>query len=544
MKDCKNKFFWFRYKNIIQLSIATVIVWMCLEKTFFTLHPLTATVMIFSSYIFHSYIENKALLKTLEFKHTKQESLISTLCRTSEDIIVHRDIQGNYVYCNKEYLDSFKLNFENIKGKHFNEFLPTKDSKAIKAIHNKVIQGEIVNTVIEMGYNNQIYHMLVTPIIIDKKIDGVLTMGRNITENELLQREIVKKEQLLRSVLDALPVATYLKAPDGTITYENAMAKDFLGLSDCENSNKWLYKNFRADEILCEDAEIIKSRKNLQRDKIITLKNNEERWFNITKCPIIAEDNQLVGILGVARDIELEKAAQNQRETYVATLTHDLKTPTIAQIKALDLLLDETLGPVNKEQLDMLKLIKDSCNYMYNMLSTLLSTYKYENGDFVLNIEENNFNLLVEESCTELDTMLKEKNIKINISSVKNLKPISFDKIKIKRVLINLLNNAISYAYDNTVVSVVISKHKDFINVKIINKSPYINPSVLDSLFEKYVTHASKYNKIGVGLGLYLSKQIIHAHKGTITATSYKDNKNVFEFTLPIHQDVILEKAF
>jgi two-component system NarL family sensor kinase len=55
----------------------------------------------------------------------------------------------------------------------------------------------------------------------------------------------------------------------------------------------------------------------------------------------------------------------------------------------------------------------------------------------------------------------------------------------------------------------------------------------MKNLFEKYVSHAAKYNKIGVGLGLYLSKQIINAHNGEIWATSFEENKNIFEFTIP-----------
>ena len=73
----------------------------------------------------------------------------------------------------------------------------------------------------------------------------------------------------------------------------------------------------------------------------------------------------------------------------------------------------------------------------------------------------------------------------------------------------------------------------DSVNVQITNLSPYINPSLMKNLFEKYVTHAAKYNKIGVGLGLYLSKQIINEHNGEISAKSFEENKNIFEFTIP-----------
>ena len=99
--------------------------------------------------------------------------------------------------------------------------------------------------------------------------------------------------------------------------------------------------------------------------------------------------------------------------------------------------------------------------------------------------------------------------------------------------MVNLISNAITYAYNDTNIEIEYYNMGDFINTKIISYSPYINPSLLKNLFEKYVTHAAKYNKIGVGLGLYLSKQIVNAHKGEIKATSFEENKNIFEFSLP-----------
>ena len=158
-----------------------------------------------------------------------------------------------------------------------------------------------------------------------------------------------------------MPVATYLKDLNGNITYENSMAKDFLGLSGSEFANKWDYEANRVNEIAKEDNEILNKRTCISRDKRITLNNNDTRWFNVTKCPIYDNNKNITGILCVARDIELEKKAQDQRETYVATLTHDLKTPTIAQIKALDLLLANTMGELNKDQRDMMILVKESC---------------------------------------------------------------------------------------------------------------------------------------------------------------------------------------
>ena len=305
-------------------------------------------------------------------------------------------------------------------------------------------------------------------------------------------------------------------------------------MSDSDNANKWNYEEKRADEIKNEDNEIINNRQCISREKLITLKNNDKRWFKITKCPIINHEKQIIGICSVAIDIDAEKTSAEQRETYVATLTHDLKTPTIAQIKALDLLLNNQMGPLNDEQRELLLLTKDSCNFMYEMLSTLLSTYKYENGDFVLNYEKCNILSLVEEVGNELDSMLKEKNAMIRINKEGNNFDTECDRMQIKRVLTNILGNAISYAYKDTEILINIKQDKDSIKFEIKNQSSYINPETMESLFKKYVSHAAKFNKVGFGLGLYLSKQIIDAHNGEIYAKSFKDNHNIFGFVLPL----------
>ena len=524
--------FVFKYKNFIQAIIAMLIVFISWHPKVY-LHPITVTILICTCYTLHTYIENQRTLKKLQHKYSKQEEIIFALYKNAEELIAYRDINGNYIYCNPQYLKTFNLSMDKVRGKYSYDFLPPKDAKALKKINKKVLKGKSVNKTIVMGYNEQKYDLLITPIIVNDEIEGTLTIAKDITQTEFLQKELERKEQMLRSILDGMPVATYLKDLNGNITYENSMAKDFLGLSDSEFANKWDYEANRVNEIAKEDNEILNKRTCISRDKRITLNNNDTRWFNVTKCPIYDNNNNITGILCVARDIELEKKAQDQRETYVATLTHDLKTPTIAQIKALDLLLANTMGELNKDQRDMMVLVKESCTYMHEMLSNLLSTYRYENGDYTLNIENSNILELIEDVGQELESLLKEKNIKVRIQAPEKIENLRFDRIQIKRVLVNLVGNAITYAYNDTDIEVSILKEKEFVKVQIASASPYINPSLLKNLFEKYVTHAAKYNKIGVGLGLYLSKQIVNAHNGEIGAISFEENRNIFEFTIP-----------
>lgn len=521
------------FKWTFQIAIAIFIIWVFFNPQT-KLHSIIAISLILIFYVLQSYVENRALLKFINEKQADHEELISAICNSSQDLIVYKDFNGKYLYCNQIFLNTVNKTTEEIKGKNEADFFSTKEASVLNKISRRVLKGKVVRKKIKMETSNKIYDITATPLVLRKGVFGALIMAKDITQEEKLKSDLEDKEQMFRSVLQGMPIATYLKDLNGNVYYENKMAIDFLGLSDSENANKWHYKEKRADEISNEDKEIINECKCIAREKQITLKNNDKRWFKVTKCPIINHEKKVIGICSVARDIDAEKTAAEQRETYVATLTHDLKTPTIAQIKALDLLLNDHMGPLNNEQKELLTLTKDSCNFMYEMLSTLLSTYKYENGDYTLNCEKCNIISLAEESINELEAMLKEKNVIIHINTEGSQFNTECDRMQIKRVLTNILGNAISYAYDNTQIDVTIKQGENGIGFEAKNESAYINMETMNNLFKKYVSHAAKFNKVGVGLGLYLSKQIIDAHGGEIYAKSYEDNHNIFGFILPL----------
>ena len=512
------------FKWTFQIAIVIFVIWVFFNPQT-RLHSIIAISLMLVFYIFQNYIEKKALF---------HKELISAICNSSQDLIVYKDFNGKYLYCNQVFLDTVNKTLEDIKGKTEADLFSEKDAAKFNKISRRVLKGKVIRKKVELETGDKIYDITATPLVITKGVFGALIIAKDVTQEEKLKSELEDQEQMFRSVLMGMPIATYLKDLNGNVYYENKMAVDFLGLSDSDNANKWHYKEKRADEISKEDNEIINECKCISREKQITLKNNDKRWFKVTKCPIINHEKKVIGICSVARDIDAEKTAAEQRETYVATLTHDLKTPTIAQIKALDLLLNDHMGPLNDEQKELLTLTKDSCNFMHEMLSTLLSTYKYENGDYTLNCEMCNIISLAEESINELEAMQKEKNVTIYIHTKGNIFDTECDRMQIKRVLTNILGNAISYAYDNTQIIVTIKQDENGIGFEAKNKSAYINPETMNNLFKKYVSHAAKFNKVGVGLGLYLSKQIIDAHDGEIYAKSFEDNHNIFGFILPI----------
>ena len=228
-----------------------------------------------------------------------------------------------------------------------------------------------------------------------------------------------------------------------------------------------------------------------------------------------------------------ESSIQKQRETFVASLSHDLKNPTIAQIRALELFLKGDFGKIQPHQREIIEMILDSCKYMNAMLGSLLATYRNEKGTIKLSSEKVSISDLAAECVDEMVYLAKDKGIKINIINNAKIDIVYGDKIQIKRVIINLLSNGIKYAFKNTDLIIKIYNENNFTCFMFENHSPYIPTDKQQKIFARYISFAQAHKEFGIGLGLYASKKIVEAHDGTIFVKSFKDDRNIFGFKIP-----------
>ena len=227
-------------------------------------------------------------------------------------------------------------------------------------------------------------------------------------------------------------------------------------------------------------------------------------------------------------EIELEK-----KETYVASIVHDLKNPIIAQNRILEGLIKQNHKDNNLT--DIYKQMLSSSKMMFALISSILNTYKYSETGLLLSFEEFDFLDLVEEITRELTSYTsEEKDIILNVNV--NLTSIVADKMHLRRVITNLLSNALRYKKEDTPVVIELNSSRKFFQFSITNTGHHIRPEIRDELFNKYVSSTSRFNSLSTGLGLYLSKQIITEHGGKMLINSTKDGINTFGFAIPKHQ--------
>lgn len=401
-----------------------------------------------------------------------------------------------------------------------------------------------------------IFYILVSPKILSSvtlphydaciicTIIAIVTLSLRLLskfEIKKLERKLIRQQSQLTAIINNCPFVVYLKSVDGKIILANEVTSE-LSSPDTENLIGMCAYNLIADPTVCksEDAELLKNKEIITCERYEKFANGKSHWVRIVRVPILDKKDNISSIVVIFRVIDDVKDLEDRKNSFIATLTHDLKTPTIAQIRALDLFLNEAFGAISEEQKLMLEQIKHSCQYMYDLIFTILDTYIYDNGLTKINPVKFNMQDLINETIRGLSNLLSERNQKLRINVDLVSSNIVADKLQLKRVIINLFSNAITHGFKNSEIEVFVGENDENMKFEIKNKSEYIAEGQMKEIFEKYKhKENSKSMKTSTGLGLYLSKQIIDAHNGRMYAHSDEDQNCVFGFEIPKNTSLI-----
>ena len=299
----------------------------------------------------------------------------------------------------------------------------------------------------------------------------------------------------------------------------------WIGISEADVINKNL--NYVMNQQIICDGEFD------LRKEILVDKGQKKIYLEINSSKIINKETQTEGYVLVIRDITVQKDIEKQKENFVAMLTHDLKTPIRAEIMAMELLLKGNFGHLNDNQKSMILDTLNSSKYMFKMVDTLLASYKYENGKTILEKSLFNINSLVKRCHAEIKTLVDDKNQSMSFVFDRDCLEVFADEVEIKRVLMNLLSNAVNYTQKGGHIAVQTELSETGIKISVTDNGRGLSNDEISRLFIKYSTSSKRFKQVGTGLGLYLSKLIVDSHGGVISVESKEDNGSTFSFILP-----------
>ncbi len=253
----------------------------------------------------------------------------------------------------------------------------------------------------------------------------------------------------------------------------------------------------------------------------------------ISLAAISGDDNKFDKFVGVIRDVSVQKETERLRDDFIATLTHDMRTPLLAAIQTLKFFLDGAIGELDDKQKVLLSTMLQSNEDLLGLVNALLEVYRFESGK--LNLCKTAFSVkdLVEQCYTELKPLAAKKNLKFDvILELPDNLHIYADRAEIKRVIINLCGNALNYTNKGGEIKVLAKAQSGDFIFSVTDNGNGIPQSDIPNLFKRFSQGTARKRSTGTGLGLYLSRQIIEAHNGKIWVDSKVDKGSEFSFLL------------
>lgn len=280
-------------------------------------------------------------------------------------------------------------------------------------------------------------------------------------------------------------------------------------------------------------------KEDMPREASITNKKTNEITYIALSCsPIHGLATTKESFVIVLMDITHFKELEKLKENFVATLTHDLRVPLLAENHTLKYLIKGSYGELSEHQKVAAENMLKSNQDLLKLVNTLLDVYKYESGTLQLYKEPVNIYNLVSECSSDLYPLSK-KNSNTVINNVnRDIPDIFVDRNELKRVFTNLIGNAIIYTQENGLIIIEAEQNTSNIIIKVIDNGKGIPENELKAIFDRYFSSSKKFRKVGTGLGLYLSKQIINAHDGKIWVESTIGKGSTFYFSLPLNTEV------
>ena len=248
---------------------------------------------------------------------------------------------------------------------------------------------------------------------------------------------------------------------------------------------------------------------------------------------ISSDDDKNDKFVGVIRDVSVQKETEKLRDDFIATLTHDMRTPLLAAIQTLKFFLEGAIGELDDKQKVLLSTMLQSNEDLLGLVNALLEVYRFESGKLTLCKTAFSVKDLVEQCYSELKPLAEKKNIDFSvIFELEDSLHILADRAEIKRVITNLCGNALNYTNKNGIVKVLAKAQcGDFI-FSVTDNGNGIPQSDIPNLFKRFSQGTARKRSTGTGLGLYLSRQIIEAHNGKIWVDSKVDKGSEFSFLL------------
>ncbi len=366
-------------------------------------------------------------------------------------------------------------------------------------------------------------------------------MAEKLSEFEKSSIErLISEKKRAEAIVENMRDAIIVTDENNEVILINNVGSELLGIQQAKIIGKNINELSHTNNLLNNIWEGKKESKDSAADKDNYLRiifKDKEEFFLKDYTDVLDANSKIIGGIVVLKNVTGFKELDEIKNGFIATVSHELKTPLAAINMSLRLMLDSRIGNLNGEQKKLTDSMKEEVKRLLKMVNELLNLSKIESGGEIYKYQDISVDELIDAAVTPMIMMFEQKNIMLDLNVQEGLPKLKLDVNKIAWVIINLLNNAVRYTNTGGKIKIYVNTQGRFVKFSIKDSGEGIKPEYIDKIFQKFVqvnsfNLESQYK--GIGLGLAIAKEFIEAHKGKIWVSSEYGKGSEFVFTLPV----------
>lgn len=354
------------------------------------------------------------------------------------------------------------------------------------------------------------------------------TMAEKLEEfNNSNLAKLMKEKKRIETLINNMHDPVIGLDENLNVIFANEEALKIIGIGETEiigHHTKDLALKNDLVRTLIQDLIIAESGNGIKSKPMKIYADNKEGYFeketlHISIVPTGEEAKQLIGHVIILRNITEYKELDFAKTNFIATVSHEFKTPLSSIKMSLQLLENEEVGKLNDEQKNLIESIEDDANRLLKITGELLNMTQVESGNIQLSILPADPKEILLYAINATQTQADQKQIQFEIDCPENTFKVQADIEKTTWVLTNLISNAIRYSYDNSIIYLTIKEQNKKVQISVRDTGQGIAPQYKDKVFDRYF-RVPGTKKEGTGLGLAISKEFIEAQNGQIKVDS------------------------
>jgi two-component system, OmpR family, phosphate regulon sensor histidine kinase PhoR len=391
-----------------------------------------------------------------------------------------------------------------------------------------------------------VHSLVFVPLLVNSRAIGLLGVdnraaGRPLTDRDLTLMQALAEYAVialenarrydfsqsnlrqLETILQQVEDGVLITDMDGQVLLVNSTAREALGLADSSAIGQPLAIAIPQPELQIVFSRRASANPQLRRSEIAL---PDGRVFNAHLTPIEA-----VGYAIVMQDITRLKELDRIKSEFVATVSHDLRSPLTTILGYVDLI--ERAGPVTPQQKEFIGRVQNSVQNITALISDLLDLGKIESG-MDAQKEPAPLNALIRSAIENFHNRAETRHIALEMSLAADLPPVFGNPVRLRQMAANLIDNAIKYSADGGHVKVTTKQKNGQIFFEVTDNGIGIPANDLPFIFNKFFRASNAQNTAGTGLGLSIVKSIADMHGGRIWVDSLPGSHTTITIVLPI----------